>query len=359
MKIDFVTLIDTLEKGKYPFAVYRFPEEKTVNIIIDDSPQLNVLKDPDTEKGFVFAPFDNKVPAVFIRPAVLTAMPTSDLPMVDLSSQTEPLADQIIQRENYISLVKKAMVEINEGDIKKIVTSRRQDVEYTDINTAGVFSAMVSKYTDAMVYYFSHPQIGRWIGASPELLLFKRAEKLHTMALAGTMPYVGETNYRWGKKEVEEQALVTLFINDTLEANGVKDIRISKPENHRAGSVVHLCTEITGNSSADTNTQKLLSQLSPTPALSGYPKESAMEFLKKNEKHHREFYGGYIGEINMSGEHSAELYVNIRCMQIKDDVISLYAGGGITAQSVPDDEWEETVQKMQTMESVLAPFIVR
>ena len=360
MKIDFVTLVETLEKGKYPFAVYRFPQEKNVNIIIDNTSELNIWKGEKDEKGFVFAPFDNKIPPLLIRPVVLTSIPVSDLPMVDIDADdAEPMSDQIIQREGYISLVKEALKEINEGYIKKIVTSRMQSVDYSDINTAGIFSAMNEKYPDAMVYYFSHPQIGRWIGASPELLLFQREEKIQTMALAGTMPYQGDVSYRWGKKEVEEQALVTLFISDTLEENEVHDVQISKPENCIAGQVVHLCTKIKGVLSSKENVKKLIKTLSPTPALSGYPKEAAMAFLAKKEKHNRSFYGGYMGEINMSSDFSSEIYVNIRCMQITDTSIQMYAGGGITAKSIPEDEWEETQQKMKTMESILAPFILR
>ena len=65
--IDFAEFFRTLEKGGHPFAMYRFPGEDTVNVIIDSAPGLNILSDPDREKGFVFAPFaSDTLPSVLI-----------------------------------------------------------------------------------------------------------------------------------------------------------------------------------------------------------------------------------------------------------------------------------------------------
>jgi isochorismate synthase len=69
------------------------------------------------------------------------------------------------------------------------------------------------------------------------------------------------------------------------------------------------------------------------------------------EKHDRGFYTGFLGPWNLSGE--SKLYVNLRCAQLHKNKMSLYVGGGLTAESNPEDEWEETVRKSQTLLSVL------
>ena len=179
------------------------------------------------------------------------------------------------------------------------------------------------------------------------------------MSLAGTMPFSGGQKYSWDKKNVEEQAVVSLAIGEAFENNAVEHVKVTEPGNHCAGPVVHLCSHISGRETLATDFGKLLSDLAPTPALSGYPKKAAMAFLSRYEKHSRAFYGGYLGEVNMSGDRTAELYVNIRCMQIHDDHLTLYAGGGITGMSDPSSEWDETCRKIRAVGSIASHFISR
>ena len=89
----------------------------------------------------------------------------------------------------------------------------------------------------------------------------------------------------------------------------------------------------------------------PTPAVCGLPKNKALEFLLKNEIHNREFYSGFLGPVNI-GKSSA-LFVNLRCMQLKDKEAVIYVGCGITADSQPEKEWEETQLKSQILLSVI------
>ena len=359
--IDFAEFFRTLEKGGHPFAMYRFPGEDTVNVIIDSAPGLNILSDPDREKGFVFAPFaSDTLPSVLISPSVVTAFPVSGLPEAEIPGNAPfDCGDDTGAREEYEQLVRTAVNEINEGGVKKIVASRTLRMDYRKADFAGMFAAIVRRYPEAMAYYFSHPQIGRWMGATPELLLLRRGGSLHTMSLAGTMPFSGGQKYSWDKKNVEEQAVVSLAIGEAFENNAVEHVKVTEPGNHCAGPVVHLCSHISGRETLATDFGKLLSDLAPTPALSGYPKKAAMAFLSRYEKHSRAFYGGYLGEVNMSGDRTAELYVNIRCMQIHDDHLTLYAGGGITGMSDPSSEWDETCRKIRAVGAIASHFISR
>ena len=101
----------------------------------------------------------------------------------------------------------------------------------------------------------------------------------------------------------------------------------------------------------------LLRNLAPTPALCGYPRREAMEFIRHYEGYPREFYGGYLGELNLAGEKSAELYVNIRCMQVRKGELLLYAGGGILSDSDPVQEWDEIERKLSAVAPLAEHFV--
>ena len=94
----------------------------------------------------------------------------------------------------------------------------------------------------------------------------------------------------------------------------------------------------------------LLKLLHPTPAVCGLPKEEAYRFILDNEGYDRSYYSGFIGWLRPEGR--TDLYVNLRCMNVKEDSLTLYAGGGLLASSELDDEFQETEKKMQTMQNL-------
>jgi isochorismate synthase len=96
----------------------------------------------------------------------------------------------------------------------------------------------------------------------------------------------------------------------------------------------------------------MLKLLHPTSAVCGMPLESAFQFLVENEGYDREFYAGYLGPVNFQNQ--SNLYVNLRCLQLFDTEATVYAGAGITQDSDPQKEWEETELKMKTLLEVLS-----
>jgi isochorismate synthase len=97
----------------------------------------------------------------------------------------------------------------------------------------------------------------------------------------------------------------------------------------------------------------MLKLLHPTSAVCGMPLENSLAFLKKNEGYNREFYSGYLGPVNIKKE--SHIYVNLRCMQIFKDAVRLYAGAGVTTDSIAETEWTETEMKMATLQTIIAP----
>jgi isochorismate synthase len=93
----------------------------------------------------------------------------------------------------------------------------------------------------------------------------------------------------------------------------------------------------------------------PTPAVAGQPKEDAIRFIKKLEPHDRDYYTGFLGPVNQNVE--IDLFVNLRCLKVTPAYLSLYVGGGITLDSDPADEWDETGWKVESLLKIIAPHL--
>ena len=194
---------------------------------------------------------------------------------------------------------------------------------------------------------------------------------MSTISLAGTRKFEENLEFTWNKKEIEEQQIVTDYIVNRLK-DSVTNVSVSEAKTHQAGSLLHLCAMISGRMPFSTNIGDIITTLHPTPAICGFPTEAAKSFIIQEEKYDRAFYTGYLGELNLKEETSrnrnrknqensayrtvrsrSELYVNLRCMQLTDTKRILYIGGGITKDSDPESEWQETLAKSQIMKRVL------
>ena len=87
----------------------------------------------------------------------------------------------------------------------------------------------------------------------------------------------------------------------------------------------------------------MLDLLHPTSAVCGMPLEESKKFILANESHERSFYSGYLGPVNIQNE--TELFVNLRCAKVFKNKLRLFSGAGITDDSIPEKEWEETELK--------------
>ncbi|QCX00191.1 isochorismate synthase [Aggregatimonas sangjinii] len=347
-----------------PFVAYRKPNSDAVIGIFQSSTTVHKISDYSSE-GFIFAPFDDighavliplheKIVATDYRPKVV---PPSPKFQVDST-----------QRDFHIQLVQKGISEIKKGHFKKVVLSRRFQVEAKD-SPIELLENLLSSYTSAFCYLWYHPGVGTWLGATPEILLRTVNKEFATMSLAGTKALQADNASEWGAKELEEQALVTDYIEKALNGK-VANLSASGVETLRAGILLHLRTKITGQSLV--GLQEIIEALHPTPAVCGLPLMAAKEFILQQENYDRQFYTGFLGELNFkrteqrssnrknqenqaykSVKRCSELFVNLRCMQLLEDKALIYVGGGITVDSVPEKEWQETVNKSSTMLKVL------
>jgi len=330
-----------------PFVVYRKPKQSEVHAIFQNDKSLhNVSK--FTESGFVFAPFDSKSSPILILKDESLSIQFTEQNRHATSTNLNESSD--VGRDSYINLLRSTIKEIESGTFRKVVLSRFLNIE-NQIDPITIFKRILSTYNNAFCYLWFHPEVGFWMGATPEILLQITDQHLTTMSLAGTTQYVAGEKPNWGDKELEEQALVTDFIIMALDGR-VENLQQSELETTRAGDLLHLRTRITGELKSD-NLEGIIEALHPTPAVCGFPRNETQQFILDNEGYDRQFYAGYLGELNFGPEKSTTLYVNLRCMQRLSDTMKVYVGGGVTKDSDAEKEWQETVNKSQTMLRVI------
>ena len=366
-------------KEAKPFAAYSKPGNSHVKAILQKDSESYKLQDMN-ESGFVFAPFNPEGVSYFI-PVSNSEIEEFDNVSGDKidSDLYEYLAEgtdfEYMEEDQkaHEKLVQKGIDRIKAGDFKKVVLARSERVQVHDPDPVRIFKKLLNKYSEAFVYIWFHPETGCWLGATPETLVKSERKRFNTMALAGTQLFKGETDVEWGTKDVEEQLFVTDYILESLkEVKGIGNIDVSKPYSAKAGNLLHIKTDISGKLENTESLSEIIRVLHPTPAVCGLPKQKALQFILNNENRSREFYSGYLGELNIKSEkrrnsnarnqenqqftsisQKTDLYVNLRCMKIKDGNARIYVGGGITKDSNAADEWMETVNKSQTMKAVL------
>jgi isochorismate synthase len=352
---DLRTLLEDRLRHENAFVTYRKPDSSTLVTWICDAPEVKSRFDV-SEPGFVFSPFEPDRDAVLFPSPVSTVIRTPTQP----SSWSPPAVVKELDaidleeaRIRHIELVRRTVEEIRSGKAEKIVVSRKEEIRNVQLDPITVFMRLVSLYPQAYSYIWFHPEVGLWIGASPETLVEVEQRKFVTMSLAGTQRFHENEKVAWGAKELEEQRMVTDQIRKEL---GSMLDHVGVPFTQQAGHLLHLRTNIRGHLQEDNLLSDLISRLHPTAAICGLPREKALEFIQRNEGYSREYYSGFLGEVHYPVSGSAHLFVNLRCMRLFPDAKQawVYVGGGITASSQPEKEWEETRAKSETMKRVFS-----
>ncbi len=340
--------------AKLPFVIFAKPDSENVTGVFQNNDTLFEI-DNFSETGFVFVSFDGK--SKYIIPKNESEIIVSKIIINDnFEEKNIDLNYSETDKSTFESLIKKAIQAIQNKEFDKVVLSRKETLQIQNFDFEQVFSKLLQFYSNTLRYCFYHPKIGFWMGATPEQFLQVSNQVIKTVSFAGTQTYQANENYIWPKKEQQEQQFVTDFILENLQ-DCTSNATFTKPYTFRAGSIVHLKTDIKATLKAKSDFKKLISKLHPTPAVCGLPKNATKKFVLNNENYDRTFYTGFLGELNLNFEtlttNKSDLFVNLRCMNIEDDFVSIYVGCGITKDSIPEDEFFETVNKSKTMNQVL------
>lgn len=267
------------------------------------------------------------------------------------------------KESQFKNAVTEAVAAISRGELSKVVLSRTKTLAHSpEFQPFKAFQKLCAAYPSAFVSLVNlSDRDEMWLGATPETLVaLDEAGTFRTAALAGTQSALADGeiisphDIRWGQKEIQEQALVSRYIIECFKKIRLREYLESGPRTVRAGNLYHLRTDFAVNTQA-VNFPELgtvmLKLLHPTSAVCGMPKEPAMQFIQAVEGYDRSFYSGYLGPVNV--DHESGLFVNLRTLRLADGQATFFAGAGITEDSDPQREWDETEMKCDTLLSVL------
>ncbi|WP_100844898.1 chorismate-binding protein [Flavobacterium sp. 5] len=350
---NFFSKIKLHKEEELPFVLYSKPNSNKMIGLLQQNDVLYTVSD-FTEKGFVFASFDEK--QLILIPENESEIITSEHENITINPiEIDDSGFDIEAKSQFEDLITKGIQAIKQDEFKKVVLSRSESVNLIEFDFVTAFQQLIQLYPTTFSFCFYHPKVGFWMGATPEQLLKANGNVFETTALAGTQKANSEVEILWQQKEKEEQQYVTDFIVKRLR-EVARSVKVTEPYNIKAGSIWHIKTDISGVLNDNSILAEVIDTLHPTPAVCGLPKKKAKAFIIENENYNRTFYTGFLGELNSSLAAiaiSSDLFVNLRSMQIKDNKAILYMGCGITKESIPEKEWEESVNKSMTMKRVL------
>ncbi|MDD4915548.1 MAG: anthranilate synthase component I [Methylococcales bacterium] len=254
-------------------------------------------------------------------------------------------------RQGYESAVLKAKEYIGDGDIMQVVLSQRMSIPFT-ASPLDLYRALRCLNPSPYMYYLNLDDF-HIVGSSPEILVRLEDGEITVRPIAGTRPRGAsheqdqalEQELLADPKELAEHLmLIDLGRNDTGRVAKIGSVRLTdKMIIERYSHVMHIVSNVTGELQSDKNAFDVLAATFPAGTVSGAPKIRAMEIIDELEPVKRGVYSGAVGYISWSG--NLDTAIAIRTAVIKDQILHIQAGAGIVYDSVPSNEWEETLNK--------------
>ena len=253
--------------------------------------------------------------------------------------------------DEFKNSVEKAKKYIEEGDIMQVVCSQRMSIPFT-ADPVALYRSIRQLNPSPYMYYLNLHDF-HIVGSSPEILARLEDNKVTVRPIAGTR--------RRGKDDADDIAMEKDMVNDPKEIAehlmlidlGRNDVgRIAKPGTvnvteqfgiERYSHVMHMVSNVEAELEDGLSAIDLFKATFPAGTVSGAPKIRAMEIIDEFEPVKRGIYGGAIGYLSWQG--NMDMAIAIRTAVIKDEVLYIQAGGGWVADSVPDLEWKESLNK--------------
>lgn len=262
-------------------------------------------------------------------------------------------------KEQYCNMVVKAKEYIKEGDIFQVVLSNRIEADIEGSILDGYRVLRTTNPSPYMFYFYSDDiEIA---GASPETLVKLENNKLYTFPLAGTRKRgrdeeedkALERELLQDEKELaEHNMLVDLGRNDIGRISEIGSVNVDKYMSiERFSHVMHIGSTVTGIIRKDRDCLDAVDSILPAGTLSGAPKLRACEIINELEGNKRGIYGGAIGYIDFTG--NMDMCISIRLAFAKNGKVFVRSGAGIVADSVPETEYEECINKAKAVMNAL------
>ncbi len=262
-------------------------------------------------------------------------------------------------KSSFLNMVKKAKNFIKIGDIFQVVLSQRFEAKLSK-DPIDIYKKLRVTNPSPFMFFFNFPDF-QIIGASPEILVRLRDNKITVRPIAGTRPrgknYTQDKFYEKDllndKKELSEHLmLLDLGRNDAGKVSKINTVKVTESFTiERYSHVMHIVSNVTGVYNNKYSKFKSLLAGFPAGTVSGAPKIRAMEIIDQLEKTKRKVYAGGIGYFSANGEF--DTCIALRTAMVKNKKFYVQAGAGIVADSVPIKEYEETVNKAKALINAL------
>lgn len=279
----------------------------------------------------------------------------AQIPPLKLESEFKPL----FNKEEYCKMVERAKQYIYEGDIFQVVLSNRLEAKASG-SLLDTYRVLRTTNPSPYMFYFSSDDI-EIAGASPETLVKLKDNTLHTFPLAGTRPrgkneaedIALEKNLLSDPKELaEHNMLVDLGRNDIGKISKFGTVDVEKYMSiERFSHVMHIGSTVRGMIQEDKTALDAVSAVLPAGTLSGAPKIRACEIINELENNKRGIYGGAIGYLDFTG--NLDTCIAIRIAFKKNNKVFIRSGAGIVADSVPETEFQECLNKARAVINAL------
>lgn len=258
-------------------------------------------------------------------------------------------------REGYESAVLKIREYIAAGDVMQVVPSQRMTIGY-DAPPIDLYRALRSLNPSPYMYFIDCGD-HQVIGSSPEILARLEDNEITVRPIAGTRPrgkthaedLALEQDLLSDPKEIAEHVmLIDLGRSDTGRVAEIGSVKLEERMIiERYSHVMHIVSQVTGQLKAGLNAIDVLRATFPAGTVSGAPKIRALEIIDELEPVKRGVYAGAVGYWAWNG--NMDTAIAIRTGVLKDGELHIQAGGGIVADSIPANEWEETLNKRRAL----------
>ena len=317
--------------------------------------------------------FDPDEESVLVIPKIVVGMRNGsswitwigDQPQPALQEEKEMLADAefnwgdgSLSPAEWQLRVAKAIDEIEKTELEKVVLARDLIVNsHRPIDARKILRNLGSEYPSTWIF-----AVDGLVGATPELLLRLSRGMVTSRVLAGTISKTGDddkdlalaASLARSSKDLEEHEYAVRSVADALDPFCTSTNVPDSPFVLHLANVMHLATDVTGaliESKKSVDAFTILEKLHPSAAVCGTPTNIAAQVIKRIEGMSRGRYAGPVGWLDARGD--GELGIALRCGQIKENEIQIYAGCGIVAGSNPEKELTESNAKFAPMRSAL------
>jgi len=260
-----------------------------------------------------------------------------------------------ISKKQFLKNVKKAKKYIKIGDIFQVVLSQRFETKLTK-SPLNIYKKLRITNPSPFMFYFNFNDF-QIIGASPEILVRLRDNKVTIRPIAGTRPRGKnkiEDNYYKNdllsdQKEISEHLmLLDLGRNDVGKVSKINTVKVNEQfKVEKYSHVMHIVSNVTGEFDKKRSKYDTLMSGFPAGTVSGAPKIRAMEIIDELEKNKRKIYAGGIGYFSANGDF--DTCIALRTALVKNGRYYVQAGAGIVADSIPEKEFQETVNKSKAL----------